>query len=261
MPRNSLALLVLLTALNLVACDPDSGSDVALEGDELEQDFPLPDLGIGEDRPLEWEHEDDAQTVSCSLGLPDVVLAGPSKTATVAGQISGVSTGTYRMNASRMNYPWWIADWRIYVGGNQVAAFNLPATNFVVSNATPFEVFMAAPPNAPLGGVYPLEVGLYTTQNQLVCKDVVSLELANCGAVAWWYTNPWPAPWYDGANCYVAYLPAGAQGFVWNNNWYVTPTNGNQCSIGSFDGVNCYIGSAPAGHQAFVWSNNLYFTL
>jgi hypothetical protein len=46
---------------------------------------------------------------------------------------------------------------------------------------------------------------------------------------------------------------------MWGGAWYVTPTNGNQCSIGSFDGANCYIGMAPLNRTGFIWQQKLYY--
>jgi hypothetical protein len=104
-------------------------------------------------------------------------------------------------------------------------------------------------------------VGAERLSERRVQQCTVTLEIADCGQVGWWASGPWPTPTYDGANCHVAYLPPGVQSFVWSNNWYVVPTNGNQCSIGVFDGANCYIGSAGGGRTAFFYGGAMYYTL
>lgn len=65
-------------------------------------------------------------------------------------------------------------------------------------------------------------------------------------------------PWFDGANCYVMPVPAGASNpFVWSGNYYIDATF-NNCPLGSYDGANCYFMAKPAG--GFIYANNFYTT-
>ena len=57
------------------------------------------------------------------------------------------------------------------------------------------------------------------------------------------------AAWFDGANCYLKAIVAGATGFIWNNAYYVTPDKSTQCVPGTgwYDSANCYFMAKPAG--------------
>ena len=94
----------------------------------------------------------------------------------------------------------------------------------------------------------------------MICSDTTTMTIPHdCNGVAWWHTTPFPTPWFDNANCVVGDLPPGATGFIYGNGWYVTPTNGTQCSIGTYDGANCYIGTAPDNRTAFIWDQKMYY--
>jgi len=259
---------ILVSCLTLAACDvPEDDAEL---GDDAELDVELePELDPLEGTialdPSERDElellapDEDAQTVSCDLGLPTQVLAGPSGSATAKGHIYGIASALYFLDAVRPNFPW-LLNWTIKAGTTTVAGLNQPSTFFFASDGTPIDVIMQLPAGAVPGVSYNLQVRLYTASSQLACTDQVSVQLANCGSVGWWWQNNWPTPGYDGANCLVAYVPGGSQPFVWSNNWYVKATNGNQCSVGTFDGANCYVGSAPAGHSAFIWGSAFYFS-
>lgn len=269
-------LLALAGQLCLPACDD---GEVALddleEPDDLDElDVPHVDItafdafapvdtsvrdGFDEVDGLQGPDPDN-QTVSCDLGLPALVQAGPGNSATATGYLSGVASALYFFDAVRPNFPW-LSYWSIDANHTTVAGLNQPSPLFFGADGTQIDVFLQAPAGAVPGATYQLQVRLYTSAGQLACTDNVTLKIpATCGPVGWWYQNPWPTPGYDGANCFVTGLPAGAQSFVWSNNWYVVPGAGNSCSIGSFDGANCYIGSAPGGSTAFFWNNSVYFS-
>lgn len=264
-----LPILSIVVALPMLACDDPDGEPVGdVEALEILEDPELADLDLAgtvafdpseRDEPELLAPDDDEQTVSCSLGLPNVVLAGPSKQRTAHGTIYGIAQAMYFFDAVRPTYPW-LFNWKIKIGQAVVAQLNQPSTYFFASDGTGFDVDLQAPSGAVPGGTYDLEVRLYNTLGQKLCTDEVTLEIADCGQVGWWATGPWPTPWYDNANCFVGGLPPGSQGFIWSNNWYVVPINGNQCPIGSYDGANCYIGSAPSGHTAFIYDNIMYYT-
>jgi hypothetical protein len=267
--RHLLPIFTLSILAPILACD-QAEDDALLDAEQSELLEPLDpeieaQIGTIAFDPSERDElellapEEHEQTVSCGLGLPPVVLAGPSKQATANGQIHGIAQGLYFFDAVRPTFPW-LFNWLIKVGTTTVAQLNTSSSLFFAMDGSTFKVEMQAPAGALPGATYDLEVRLYTSSSQLACTDEVTLEIADCGSVGWWYTNPWPTPGYDGANCHVTWLPPGAQSFVWSNNWYVTPTNGNQCSIGTFDGANCYIGSAPGGHTAFIYDNSVYFS-
>ncbi|WPB74113.1 M57 family metalloprotease [Archangium violaceum] len=61
---------------------------------------------------------------------------------------------------------------------------------------------------------------------------------------------------YDGANCYIKPIPAGASAFVQNNNYYIQSRPGTYCPQGSFDGANCYVMPKPA--RGFILGNSFY---
>jgi hypothetical protein len=104
---------------------------------------------------------------------------------------------------------------------------------------------------------------------------------------------------YDGANCYIKPVVAGATPFIWSGGYYVTPDRsttclpgtgswdlancyfmpkpaggffykdafyvpagpGNSCPTGTtFDGANCLVKAAPWGTHAFEYQNKWYFT-
>jgi hypothetical protein len=67
--------------------------------------------------------------------------------------------------------------------------------------------------------------------------------------------NTCPFGNYDSANCYVMDKPAN--GFIYNNCFYVLPSPGNTCPIGtSYDGANCLLMNKPA--NGFIYANNFY---
>lgn len=266
-----LTLLLVLAAAS--ACDPDQSDELGFDGEPLdESDDDLAETGepldeildLGSDEPgsVGAELGEEAEVVaSCGFGLSSTITAqyNVNSNATT-GSITGLGNGNYRLVGTQTSGPqdldhWYIAHDFITVDTN----FDNPVS-FDPEDGDRIDVYMRAGINAP-GGNYQLRVQLKNSLGFNVCQDTVTLQVAGrCNSVGWWYTNPWPSPFYDGANCYVTYLPGNTQGFVWNNAWYAVPTNGNQCAIGSFDGANCYIGSPPGGQQAFIYGGQLYFT-
>jgi hypothetical protein len=69
-----------------------------------------------------------------------------------------------------------------------------------------------------------------------------------------------PCGGYDGANCYVGTAPSGTTAFIYSNNFYYTPVNGNQCPLAgsSFDGANCFVRSIPSNTTGFIFNNSWY---
>jgi hypothetical protein len=73
-----------------------------------------------------------------------------------------------------------------------------------------------------------------------------------------------PCPYlgsYDGANCQVGQPPAGTSAFIYANNFYYTPMNGNpKCpKPGSwFDSANCFVMTIPPQTTPFIWANWWY---
>lgn len=72
-------------------------------------------------------------------------------------------------------------------------------------------------------------------------------------------TTSCPAGNFDGANCHVLQAPAGTWPFVYAGGLYTTPVNGS-CPMGSFDGANCFIAPIPAQTSGFVYAGGLYTT-
>jgi hypothetical protein len=216
----------------------------------------------------------DEQTVSCGLGLPNVVVADANNAGTAVITLSGIPSFSpyedYHFEAYELNdlvhyqtLSYWYISSSYAVYGPSVFYGTPSSMNYSVFAAVAgdtFDLVMQAPAGALPGWSYEVEVQLHDL-NGVLCSDTVTMILPpDCGDVNWWSTNPWPDPWFDGANCYVAPLPEGAESFVWNNGWYVEATNGNQCAIGVWDTANCYIGSAPDGHTAFIWHDAMYYT-
>lgn len=66
--------------------------------------------------------------------------------------------------------------------------------------------------------------------------------------------------YYDGAHCCIGTPPSGTTAFIYNNNFYYTPVNGNQCPYSGsyYDGANCFVMDIPADNPGFIWNNNWY---
>lgn len=72
-----------------------------------------------------------------------------------------------------------------------------------------------------------------------------------CGAeVSFFDGTSAPGTW-DNANCHVEQVPAGASGFIYDNNYYLQPEPGIVCDLGTSDGENCGIGPMPAGQTTY----------
>lgn len=207
----------------------------------------------------------EQQTVSCDLGLPTNITANWYNMKTATGVLSGLGSGFYTLELSRdqsqiLNLHYWQA-WidGVWVGGN--AGIEGSVGPFSAGPGDVFDLELRAPTGAYPGWSYTIDLEFYSYPNQqLICSDTITMTIpTGCIGVAWWYQNPFPTPWDDGANCMVATLPPGATGFMYQGAWYVTPINGNQCSIGSFDGANCYIGIAPMNRTGFIWQQKLYY--
>jgi hypothetical protein len=272
-PSRPLSLpILLLTVLAASACDPDADLALALElseeaalaDDELDAPVTEFDSPAAEFDSLEPNGAGNQQTVStCNLGLPDSVIHQLFRIGKAHGSLSGITSGNYSLNVTpSLNNPSPIQIWWLSVDGNGIStsAYSSPPT-FAADDGDALEFQMMAFNWAQVGWVYEFQIDLYSEPgHQLLCSDTTSMEVQpDCDEVDYWSTNPWPHPWYDGANCFVATLPGGVTPFVWGNSWYVQPGPGNQCAIGVFDSANCYIGSAPWGQQAFIWGNSMYY--
>jgi hypothetical protein len=268
--------LVLSTVI-LFACDPeqDLPDDVIADELELGSDDGEPVLG---DLPaelveLELEAPSNEQTTeesaACSIsGVlpgPSYLLVNQQNIATTEISISVPQTAFYDFNVT-LSYPPYLSSFEIQKQWHPYHVVNSDTQNvgypFIGHDQETFDVTLQAPANAVPGSSYGAMITLYSNEDECPtpAHHWVYVRIPDCTSVGWWATGAWPTPGFDNANCYVMPLPQGQQSFVWNNGWYVKPTNGNQCAIGVFDSVNCYIGSAPNGHTAFIWNNILYFT-
>ena len=124
----------------------------------------------------------------------------------------------------------------------QTAAMNLASTNpnAAVQNADNHEYFAEATPYNPYDP----------------CAPLVSL----------WNGTQIHAYW-EGANCQVMQVPAGAQPFIYQNSYYIQPFRSTNCPPpSSYDGANCYILKYPPQHwwflrqHYFIYAGNLYIT-
>jgi hypothetical protein len=80
-----------------------------------------------------------------------------------------------------------------------------------------------------------------------------------CGADVTWWDNTLVSPWFDSANCYVDPVPSGETGFVYNNNYYITPDPTPFCMVGTYDSANCWIGNLPSGSTPYIYQDVYLF--
>ena len=259
--------LVLSTVI-LFACDPEQPDDVI--ADELELGEPMLGDLPSELVELELEAPSNQQTTegsaSCGVYGPQPSssrILADTNIETIELNISTPTTALFDFDVVQ-SIPPYISSFSIQQKAHPYAIVSTPTSSpgtrlFIGSDGDLYDLTLEVPANATPGAYYIVKVKLHDENGDLCNYHYVYMEIPDCTSVGWWSTTPWPAPWFDGANCYVATLPPGQTSFVWNNSWYVVPTAGNQCAIGVFDGANCYIGSAPGGYGAFIWDNNLYF--
>ncbi|HLT35334.1 MAG TPA: hypothetical protein VK034_03590 [Enhygromyxa sp.] len=262
-------LVALLGFATLSACDPelDDEMDVALD-DALELDdvpFDLPaELEPIDSQLDELQAEaDDQQTVNGCLSAPQTYfVANKNEMAWATFQVNAPYSNDYDFEVTPVAFYDQLSSWMIRRKPYNliVAEDDHPGWNSVSAGyGDTFELEMLATYSTPQPGrVYRNQIVLQG--NGQYCTQLIELRIPDCRTVGWWSTNPWPTPFYDSVNCYVATPPANQQPFIYNNSWYLTPQNGNQCAMGTFDGANCYVGSPPGGHTAFIWSGNFYFT-
>jgi hypothetical protein len=266
-------LAALLGTSTLFACDPEQDLHDDEMADTLELDDGELDDGEleSEDIPSELDEPDLAapsneqtteEAMSCGVwGESQVVLANKWGVGTTEFQMWAPWVGNYDFDVAFSGAS--LASWEIERTYYPYAIVASPSSNlgwypFVGRTGDTFDFTMRAPQNAAPGSVHTARVRLNGSGQ---CTDYyVSLRIVDCTHVGSWWNNSWPTPWFDNTNCFVTGLPPGQQKFIWNNSWYVTPTNGNQCAIGWFDGANCYIGSPPGGRTAFFYNNSLYYT-
>lgn len=276
--RRAPTLAALLSASILFACDPEQGShdDDAL-ADELELESDDGELMIG-DMPaelaeLEIEAPSNEQTTegsaACSIsGVlpgPSYLLANQQNIATTEIRISVPQSAYYDFDVL-LSYPPYLSSFEIQKQAHPYTVVNSDTQNigypFLGHDQSSFDVTLQAPANAVPGSSYGAIIRLYSEDDECPtpASHWVYVHIANCTSVGWWWNSSWPTPGFDSANCYVTTIPPGQQKFIYNNSWYVTPTNGNQCAVGGFDGANCYIGSPPGGRTAFFYNDAVYFT-
>jgi hypothetical protein len=271
-PRHIPTLAVVLGVSFLFACDTEQDLDDETIAEDLELDddddgelmigdmpSELPELELG------LEAVSDEQTTEeeswCGVYGPSNVLANTQKVGTAEIAISA-QLGNWDFDLTQQYMPF-LSSWdikRTYSPYAVVASTsaNLGWNPFVGRTGDTFTLTMQAPANAAPGSVYTSKIRLNGAGQ---CTDYyVNLRIADCRTVGWWHTTPWPTPGFDNANCYVTTVPPGQEKFIWNNSWYVKPTNGNQCAVGGYDGDNCYIGSPPGGRTAFFYNDHVYFT-
>jgi hypothetical protein len=65
---------------------------------------------------------------------------------------------------------------------------------------------------------------------------------------------------YDGANCYVGSAPSGTNAFIYNDKFFYTALNGNQCPLpgSTFDGVHCMLTDIVDNASPYIYNNRWY---
>lgn len=272
------AIITLLGFATLSACDSgheldaemydalDDASDDALDLDipsDLDTVEILDPISEGQPGELEAMPEEEHIVTNCLIADQTYLVADKNEMGTVTLQIVGVPWASdYDFDVTPVAFYDELGSWTIRTipQNSLVASDSNPGWSSVTtgSGAT-FKLQMLATYSNPTPGRVYRNVVRFAG-NGFNCTQLIELRIPDCTHVGWWWNSSWPTPSYDGANCYVATPPPGQQSFIWNNSWYVTPQNGNQCAMGGFDGANCYVGSAPAGHGAFIWSGYFYFT-
>ena len=262
LPRRASATLPLLLTL-LAACGPefdDEYDELELDDEYELIDAPLPSSELGE---LDAPEPESEPTSACSMNLPNQVWANWLNEQTVYGSLPNITSGQYTLEVDRIagqGLHWFEVD----VDGTYLGwgTSSHVTTNFYAESGDPLELFLNAPAGAPPGYFYSMQARLYTYPgHQLVCSDITTMSIpGGCIGVGWWYQQPFPTPTLQGDNCHVADLPPGAQPFIYQSAWYVTPDPGTtNCSIGTYDGANCYIGIAPLNRTGFIANNKLYY--
>jgi hypothetical protein len=265
------AIITLLGFATLPACDSEHDPDAELY-EALDDE---PDALLDIDNPpvdpdtlelLDPVTEQPYNLSNCLIADKIQVLANNSDRGTVNLQIGpGVAwMNGYDFEVTPVAFFDELGDWWIrktpQAGGTLVARDGYPgwhAFNTGSGDTFTFEM-LATYGNPTPGWVYDNVVTLQG--NGVYCSLLIQLRIPDCTSVGWWSTNPWPTPWFDNANCFVASPPPGHQSFIYNNSWYLKPYNGNQCAMGVYDNANCYVGSAPGGHTAFIYNGSFYFT-
>lgn len=64
---------------------------------------------------------------------------------------------------------------------------------------------------------------------------------------------------FDGANCFVARPPRFDEPFLFEGNFYYTPSVADDCPLGSFDGANCKVGETSGG-DPFLYDRGFYLS-
>lgn len=166
--------------------------------------------------------------------------------------VSGLAYGNYFISASYSGNAGLINLAFSAVPGNQ--------NGFTGTGSTLYLSFIMAPAAVP-GNSSTVSMQVKNILGQVICSAsfVVSVPGDPCPLDATWLGSSIDAV-FDGANCYVAGLPAGDGGpFMYSNSYYVTPGPNNVCEAGWFDGANCYLGSPPSGKSGFFWGSAFYY--
>lgn len=84
-----------------------------------------------------------------------------------------------------------------------------------------------------------------------------------------YYDDPLPCPEdqccrcpdrgrFDGANCFVARPPRYDKPFLYEQNFYYSPSVEGDCPLGSFDGANCKVGQNSSDAHPFLYERGFY---
>ncbi|NTX01858.1 hypothetical protein HUA74_19125 [Myxococcus sp. CA051A] len=172
--------------------------------------------------------------------------------------VSGLAYGTYIITASFSGSAGLINMAFSAVPG---VSWSNGTKGFIGSSTTMYMSFIMAPGALP-GRWSTVTMNVANTAGQTVCSSSFVVFVAGdaCPGDVVWNGTTVDAT-FDGANCYVASMPAGdGSPFMHANNYYMTRGPNNVCEAGWFDGANCYLGTPPSGKSGFFWGSAFYYS-
>lgn len=185
-------------------------------------------------------------TVNPGTGYSDII------------NVSGLAYGTYIITASFSGSAGLI---NLAFSAAPGVSWSNGTKGFIGSATTMYLSFIMAPGALP-GRWSTVNLNVSNVAGQTVCSSSFVVFTAGdaCPGDVVWNGSTVDAT-FDGANCYVASMPAGdGSPFMHANNYYMTRGPNNVCEAGWFDGANCYLGTPPSGKSGFFWGSAFYYS-